>query len=160
MIRSLLLSNICLSSSNEAVETFKEYSGHSVIFLGPNRNINPLILILQEDKQTITVLSESAAENTSGYDPEEIRYMKISGEIYTRQLKIKIQRIFETPFRNSYVLIYQSDNILRFSNNIHLNSELIDYEVYGNCQLRLDYHEIVIDILWTSRGEIGCVLCL
>jgi hypothetical protein len=28
----------------------------------------------------------------------------------------------------------------------------MDYEVYQNIGLRLDYTDIVIDVVWTSRG--------
>ena len=48
--------------------------------------------------------------------------MSKEGEIYNKQLKIKIQKIFETPFRNSYVVLYLSDNLVRFSNNIQIQS--------------------------------------
>lgn len=58
MIRSLVLSNICLSGTNDTIENFKEYSGYQVQFIGPQSNLEPLILILQEDRQTITVLNE------------------------------------------------------------------------------------------------------
>jgi hypothetical protein len=67
MIRSLVISNICLSGSNDSVDTLKEYSGNTVMFIGPNRNLEPLIFILQEDKQTITVLSENAMTDQSQY---------------------------------------------------------------------------------------------
>jgi len=39
MIRSLVISNICLSGSNDSIDTLKEYSGNAVMFLGPNRNL-------------------------------------------------------------------------------------------------------------------------
>jgi hypothetical protein len=38
MVRALVLSNVCLVGG-EVVETLKEYAGHAVIFLGPNRNL-------------------------------------------------------------------------------------------------------------------------
>jgi hypothetical protein len=67
-----------------------------------------------------------------------------AGEIYTKQLKIKIQKIFDTPFRNGYVVLFLSDNLLRFSNNIHVNAELIDYDVFQGIGLRLDFNDIII----------------
>ncbi len=48
--------------------------------------------------------------------------------------------------------MYLSDNLLRFSNNISIHSDLLDYEVYQNIGLRLDYTDIVIDVVWTSKG--------
>ena len=32
--------------------------------------------------------------------------------------------------------------------------------MYTTVGLRLDYNDIVIDIVWTARGELGCVVCL
>ena len=57
MVRSMLLSNIRLLGGSDHIEKFKEYSGHYLLFLGPPCNIDPLILILQEDRQSITVLA-------------------------------------------------------------------------------------------------------
>lgn len=57
-------------------------------------------------------------------------------------------------------MLYLSDNLLRFSNNIQVHSPLIDYDVYTGLGLRLDYSDILIDVVWSCRGEIGCVVCL
>lgn len=59
MIRCLVLSNICLSGTNDTIDNLKEYSGQAFHFLGPQSNLHPLLMILQEDKQTITILNES-----------------------------------------------------------------------------------------------------
>lgn len=56
--------------------------------------------------------------------------------------------------------MYQSENLLRFSVNIRLDSPLIEYDVFPGLSLRLDFSDIVVDVLWTSRGELGCVVCL
>ena len=60
MIRSLILS-VPLAGSNDNIETYKEYSGQATLFLGPPRNLEPLLLILLEDKQTINVVCEHIA---------------------------------------------------------------------------------------------------
>ena len=65
-----------------------------------------------------------------------------------------------TPFRDSYVVLYQSENLLRFSNNINYDTELMNYEVYTGLSLRLDYTEIILDVIWTAKGEMGAVVCL
>ena len=67
MIRSMVLSNIRLLGGSDNIEKFKEYSGHCLLFLGPASNIDPLILILQEDRQTITVLAEQAVSDPRLY---------------------------------------------------------------------------------------------
>ncbi len=67
MIRCMVLSNICLVGTNDTIENLKEYSGYSFHFLGPQSNLQPLLMILQEDKQTITVLNEPAIEDVSFY---------------------------------------------------------------------------------------------
>lgn len=43
-------------------------------------------------------------------------------EIYQKKINIKIQRVYLTPFRDSYVVLYQSENLLRFSNNINYDT--------------------------------------
>lgn len=82
------------------------------------------------------------------------------GEIYTRKINIKVDKVYSTPFRNSYVVLYQCENFLRFSNNISYDSEMISYEVHTPYSYRLDYTDIIIDVRWTSKGELGAVICL
>lgn len=48
--------------------------------------------------------------------------------------------------------MYLSDNLLRFSNNIHVHSDLLDFDVCLTLGLRLDYTDIVMDVVWTSHG--------
>ena len=67
MIRCLVLSNILLSGSNTGIENLREYSGYSFLFLGRECNLQPLLMILQEDKQTLTVLNEHPVEDLSLY---------------------------------------------------------------------------------------------
>lgn len=50
--------------------------------------------------------------------------------------------------------------MLRFSNNINYDTELINYDVYTGISLRLDYTDIILDVVWTSGGEMGAVICL
>lgn len=57
-------------------------------------------------------------------------------------------------------MLYQSDNLLRFSNNINYDTELLNYEVFTGLSLRIDYNDIILDVIWTYGGEIGAVLCL
>ena len=82
------------------------------------------------------------------------------GEIYTKKINIKIEKVYRTPFRNHYVVIYQCENLLRFSANINYETEMMNYEVFTNFNLRLDYTDIIIDIIWTKKGELGAVICL
>lgn len=57
-------------------------------------------------------------------------------------------------------MVYQSDNLLRFSGNVDYNTEFINYDVYTALTLRLDYNDIILDVIWTSGGEMGAVICL
>ena len=36
----------------------------------------------------------------------------------------------------------------------------MNYEVYTGLSLRLDYTEIILDVIWTAKGEMGAVVCL
>ena len=47
-------------------------------------------------------------EDPSLYLEEERKYLKQEGELYSRQLKIRVQKVFETPFRSNYVVLYLS----------------------------------------------------
>ncbi len=80
--------------------------------------------------------------------------------MYTKKITIKIQKLYVTPFRYNYVVLYQSDNLLRFSNNINYDTELLNYDVYVGLSLRMDYNDIILDVIWTYGGEIGAVICL
>jgi|JI9StandDraft_2_1071091.scaffolds.fasta_scaffold1108213_2 hypothetical protein len=53
----MVFSDICLYGTNDSIDNLKEYSGHAFLFLGPPSNLHPLILILQEDRHTVTVLN-------------------------------------------------------------------------------------------------------
>ena len=37
---------------------------------------------------------------------------------------------------------------------------MINYEVYTGYSLRLDSASIIIDVVWTSKGELGAIICL
>lgn len=39
------------------------------------------------------------------------------GELLLLDLKIKIQKVYRTPFRSGYAVLYRSDNLLRYSRN-------------------------------------------
>lgn len=67
MVRCMVLSDICLSGTNDSIDNLKEYPGHAFLFLGPSSNIEPLLLTLEEDKQTITVLNENPPKDISLY---------------------------------------------------------------------------------------------
>lgn len=161
-VRVLTISNLNLNEKNESLATYKEYSGSWIMFLGPHSYYEPFLFILQEDKQTITILSEGVNEHdVKCASEEEKRYLAMGGgEIYTKKINIKVNKVFLTPFRDAYVVLYQSDNLLRFSHNINYDAELINYDVCTTFSLRLDYTDIILDVLWTCNGEIGVVLCL
>lgn len=82
------------------------------------------------------------------------------GEIYTNKINIKIQKVYPTPFRNGYAVIYQTDNLLRFSNNINFDQDLMNYDVCTTMSSRLNYDDIILDVVWTNGGEMGAVICL
>lgn len=133
------------------------------MFIGPKFYYEPYILIVQQDKQTITVLAQNVANkmDIQFATEEQKKYFDLGpGEIYTKKINIKIQKVYGTPFRYGYVVIFQSDNLLRFSNNINYDAELMNYDVFTGLSLRLDYTDIILDVIWTFGGEMGAVICL
>lgn len=159
----VITASLNLNEKTDSLAAYKEYSGSWIMFIGPKEYSEPFILIVQEDKETITVLSEKGPTHFDQQmaTEEEKRYFNLGpGEIYTKKTSIKIQKVYPTPFRYHYVVLYQSDSLLRFSNNINFDAELINYEVFSGLSLRLDYTDIILDVVWTFGGEIGAVVCL
>lgn len=83
----------------------------STTFLGPVNSAYPLLLNLENDKQTVTVVQQDSIpmEFLQKCDPEERQHlMEGPRSISSIRLPIKVQKIFETPFRNNYVILYLS----------------------------------------------------
>jgi hypothetical protein len=36
----------------------------------------------------------------------------------------------------------------------------MNYDVYTGLSLRMDYNDIILDVVWTFGGEMGAVICL
>lgn len=65
IFRTIILSDINLSVMTENVESFKEYLCLSTTFLGPVNSAYPLLLNLENDKQTVSVVQQDTV-------PEEV----------------------------------------------------------------------------------------
>lgn len=59
-------------------------------------------------------------------------------------------------------MLYRSENLLRFSKNRLDENQLLDYEVLHQPQLRIDYADIIIDVVWCAAAPEGlaAVVCL
>lgn len=154
-IRVITMSRINLNERCQQLGGYKEYNGSWVGFIGPKQYYEPFIMIVQEDRQTITILSQHPPhpKDPTFSTPEQQKNFELGpGEIYTKKTQIKIQKVYPTPFRNHYVVLYQSDNLLRFSNNINYDTQLINYDVFTGVSLRMDYNDIILDVVWTYGG--------
>ena len=56
--------------------------------------------------------------------------------------------------------MYLTENLLRFSKNIDCQYSILDYEVYPELSLRLEYYDIIIDVIWTKQAEFAAIVCL
>ena len=37
---------------------------------------------------------------------------------------------------------------------------MLDYEVFSDLSLRLEYYDIILDVLWTKCADFAAVICL
>lgn len=50
--------------------------------------------------------------------------------------------------------------MLRFSKNIDCQNDILNYEVFSELSLRLEYYDIILDVIWTKGAEFAAVVCL
>lgn len=56
MTRVLLIYKVNLAESSDVIEFYKEYQCNMGIFLGPTESTDPLVFLLTEDRQSISVM--------------------------------------------------------------------------------------------------------
>lgn len=61
--RALLIYRVDLSQNNDNIGSYREYQCNMCMFLGPLDATDPLILLLNDDKQTITILLDYEKED-------------------------------------------------------------------------------------------------
>ena len=76
-------------------------------------------------------------------------------------LNVKIQKVYWTPFRLGYTVLYRTENLLRFSRNYLKEGPLTDFDILHQPQYRINYDDIIIDIIWNNCADpIGAIVCL
>ena len=78
-VRAFTISNVNMNQEN-AITSYKEYNGSWIMFVGSPNSYNSFIMIVQDDRQTITVLAEgtaSAEELKEMENQEEKRYLEM-----------------------------------------------------------------------------------
>lgn len=49
---------------------------------------------------------------------------------------------------------------MRFSKNIDCQNDILNFEVYSELSLRLEYFDIILEVIWTKGAEFAAVVCL
>lgn len=125
---------------------YKEIPCSVSLFLGNPYLQNPPVFILGEDKMTYMLF----IDDPSKLDEETKQNINIDARIKDN-LNIKIKKVYWTPFRNGYVLLYQTlyDNLLRFSMNRLPSNEILDFRVLTtDYSFKAQYDEDVFDVIW------------
>ena len=103
------------------------------IFLGPLDATDPLLFLLNDDRQSVSVLLHCEKEDReeiiarTSHPEEKDLYRYQPGELVNLNLKIKIQKVYRTALRNGFVVLYRSENLLRFSRNRQESNMLMDF---------------------------------
>lgn len=147
-----ILIPLSIEESHKDVEVFKEYPCSFSFFLGEMHLKYPPLYLLSEDRLNYSIIfnEESNLDNELKHILSENGPMPIEGT-----LNIKIEKVFKTPLRKGFVILYQiyGENTIRFSNNKLLENDILDYNVLNNTySFRLEYDETILDIVWQNES--------
>jgi len=142
----LLIAHYNAEASPVTFKLYKEIPCAMSLFLGNTYLHNPPVFILGEDRTTFMVF----IDDPSKLDKETTEHINVEARIRDN-LNIKIKKVYWTPFRHGYVLIYQTayDNLLRFSMNRIQANDILDFRVLTTDYVyKTQYDEDVFDVIW------------
>ncbi len=125
---------------------YKEIPCLMALFLGNPNLTNPPVYILGEDGMSYMLF----IDEPSKLDEETRRTINVN-ESVRDNLNAKIKKVYWTPFREGYVVLYQTsyDNLLRFSMNRLPENNILDFRVLTTDYVfKGQYDEDVFDVLW------------
>ena len=131
-----------------AATFYKPFVGAQSFYLGEKHYLNPPIVVLVEDHQTLQLAIEKEKLD------KELADMMPENYAVKFDLGMKIKKIYWTPMRKGFTVLYHSigDNTLRFSSNILPDASLMDFAIYKqNPSLKLEADEFLLDIKWQVR---------
>lgn len=139
------------------------FLGSFAFFLGAYSLKNPPLFILSEDRSSFSLI----INEESDLDYETKTLFSEKGPI-KGILNIKIKKVFRTPLRNGYTILYLNDNenLLRFSNNRLLDNDILDFGILNQqFNLKLEYDETILDVIWAEGSKyledirLGAIIC-
>ncbi|EGR31645.1 hypothetical protein IMG5_105290 [Ichthyophthirius multifiliis] len=159
--------NINLKGEKEAeIEHFVELFCTQAVFLGNPKYQNPPVYYLMNNNQSFQI------EFQQDYLDEQLKIHfldKQNTHFFKDQLNVKIQKIYNTPLRDGFCIIYQNygENILRFSKNRLPENHLCNMQILNdqNYTFKGDLDDNIIDIQWQNlnqddKKQIGAIICL
>ena len=94
---------------------------------------------------------------TSLFIQEDIK--KLQSQI-KQPLNIKAERIYLTPLRHGFVVLYQSsnENVLRFSRNRLDENSISDFLMLNTIQFKMNYDDSISDVVWQKSVNVGAII--
>ncbi|CAK87046.1 unnamed protein product (macronuclear) [Paramecium tetraurelia] len=157
----------CTVMSNNGVlsDNLKEYPARFSMFLGQECWANPPLFLLYDDRSSYSIIFEDTL-------PQEEDMLKLLNKQdkdklqnqMKQSLNLKVQRMFWTPLRSGFVVIYQpmNENILKFSRNRNSDNNLLDLLMQSGSEMSFKFgsDEQVTDLVWQKDQNIGAVVTI
>ena len=104
--------------------------------------------MLNDDRITYSIIID---QDEQKLDPEVQNIFNNQPNNIKGNLNVKMQRVFWTPLRDGFVIIYQAfnENLLRFSKNLLPENDILDFGILNNeISFKSDYDETILDVKW------------
>ncbi|KAM3145005.1 hypothetical protein pb186bvf_003010 [Paramecium bursaria] len=147
-------------------DNVKEYPSVFSQFLGLEEWNNPPLFLLYEDRQSYSLLFEeqlpqdqAILELLTQQDQDKLAASR------KQSLNVKVDRMFWTPIRSGFVVLYQSMNekVLRFSRNRIQDNLITDLMMQSGSDMifRLGIDEQITDVVWQKNDKfcVGAIVC-
>jgi hypothetical protein len=83
---------------------------------------------------------------------EDLQFLRGQVDSIRKDLSVKVQRVFWTPFQKGFVILYQNlnENVFHYSKNIDPKlNHILDYAIYQDGpSFRAAIDEIIVDVIW------------
>lgn len=115
-------------NTGECSDNIKELPCAQSLFLGVREWVNPPVLLLHDDRQSYSLILNEDLQLDQ--ELEAILSEDDKHKVWNcmkQSLNLKVTRIFWSPLRNGMVVLYLSENLLRFSRNRLEENSITDF---------------------------------
>jgi hypothetical protein len=122
------------------------------------------LFILSEDRSNFSLIINEESDLDS-----ETKLMFGERGAIKGQYHLKMKKVFRTPLRNGYTVLYlsENENLFRFSNNRLSEKDILDFGILNQQEytLKLEYDETILDVIWMEKSkfleqvQIGAIIC-